>query len=123
VTVIVEHTEPETIERFDDATRSVDTLDIDGKVLSTRPYTVEENAAADQRVAQAALDSEHAATHERVKAIITELQAEKARVQSAIDATNATINASPAGFIKDNARAAKRIADAAIDLAKFVDGR
>ena len=55
-----------------------------------------------------------------VAAIVDNLQAEKARVQPAIDATNATINAGPAPYIRDNARAAKRIADAAIELARYV---
>jgi len=68
-------------------------------------------------------EAEHEETKSRIALIVDELQAEKARVQPAIDASNATINANPAGYIKDNARAAKRIADAAIDLAKYVDGR
>lgn len=55
-----------------------------------------------------------------VRQVIDDLHAEKTRTQAIIDATNATINAAPAAYIKDGARAAKRIADAAIDLARFV---
>ena len=49
-----------------------------------------------------------------VRAIITDLQAEKARAQVIIDAADSTKHE------KNAARAAKRIADAAIDLARFV---
>lgn len=111
------------VESADDTTRTVTTYGPDGEVTGTRPYTDDENAAADAADAQAAADAEHTATHDRVQAIVEDLKAEKARVQVTIDTPNATINASPAGYVKDNARAAKRIADAAIDLAKFVDGK
>lgn len=60
------------------------------------------------------------ALREAIRLIITDLKAEKNRAQAILDATNTTINSNPAGYIKDSARAAKRIADAAIDLAKFV---
>lgn len=110
-------------EVHDDETRTVTTLDEAGAVVSTRPYTPEENAAADADAAQAAADAEHAATQERIAAIVDDLQAEKERVQVTIDADNSAINDSPANYVKDNARAAKRIADAAIDLAKFVGGK
>jgi hypothetical protein len=106
----------------DPATRTVTTYDETGAVVDQRPYTAEENAAADLDAAQAAEAAEHQATADRVALIIDELQAEKDRVQVTIDTPNATINASPANYVKDNARAAKRIADAAIDLAKFVRG-
>ena len=46
------------VERADDTTRAVTTYDETGAVTSTRPYTTEENAAADAAVADAArLDS------------------------------------------------------------------
>lgn len=61
-----------------------------------------------------------AANRATVAAIVDDLQAEKARVQPVLDATNATINAGPAPYLRDTARAAKRIADAAIDLARYV---
>lgn len=110
-------------ERFNDDTRTVDTLDEAGDVVSTRPYTDDENATADQTAAQPAIDAEHAATKSRIKQIITDLQAEKDRAQAVLDTANATINSSPAKYVKDGAQSNKRIADACIDLAKYVDGR
>ena len=128
-----------------DTTRTVTTYDETGAVTSTRPYTAAENAAADAAVADAArLDSieerlvriethlwppddpdaaaaaQHEADRLTVRAIITDLQAEKARAQAVIDTPNATIKSNPAPYVNDVARAAKRIADAAIDLARYV---
>ena len=80
---------------------------------TVRPRTAEELAAKAEQAANEALRA-------TVKAIINDLRAEKARAQTVIDTPNATINTSPAPHIKDVARAAKRIADAAIDLARFV---
>jgi len=108
-------------QRWDDATRTYTDFRTDPDTV--RPYTTAENAAADALAAQAAQEVVHAATVTRVKAIITDLQAEKDRVQPAIDATNATINANPATYIRDNARAIKRVADAVADLARYVDGK
>ena len=80
---------------------------------TVRPWTEAELAAKAEQAANEALRA-------TVKAIINDLRAEKARAQTVIDTPNATINTSPAPHIKDVARAAKRIADAAIDLARFV---
>ena len=80
---------------------------------TVRPWTEAELAA------QAAA-AQYEADRLTVRQIVTNLQTEKARAQAVIDTTNATINNSPASHIKDTARAAKRIADAAIDLARFV---
>ncbi len=107
------------MERFDDVARTVSTLDEQGEVVDVRPYTAAENADADAKAAQPALDAEHAATKGRVQTIITDLKAEKDRLDIVINKTNAQIGP---GDTKDVARAAKRIADAAIDLAKYVDG-
>ena len=83
------------------------------RVWTWRAWTAEEIAAQAEA-------SAYEAQRILVKAIITDLRAEKNRAQTVIDATNATINNSPAPYIKDTARAAKRIADAAIDLARYV---
>ena len=80
---------------------------------TARPWTAEELAAKAEQAANEALRA-------TVKAIINDLRAEKARAQTVIDTPNATINTSPAPHIKDAARAAKRIAGAAIDLARYV---
>ena len=83
------------------------------RVWTWRAWTAEELAAQAEAAA-------YEAQRLLVKAIITDLRAEKGRAQNVIDTANATINASPASHIKDTARAAKRIADAAIDLARYV---
>ena len=103
-----------------DTTRTVTTYDETGAVASTRPHTAEENAAADAAVAEAAARAQRVADRLTVRAIITDLQAEKARAQAVIDTPNATIKSNPAPYVNDVARAAKRIADAAIDLARYV---
>jgi hypothetical protein len=103
------------IEHYDDATRTVTYYDEKtGAFLSTRPYGPDENATADAEATKAEGKT-------GVELIVADLKTEKDRVQAIIDTPNATINTNPAGFIKDVARASKRIADAAIDLAKFVD--
>ena len=83
------------------------------RVWTPRPWTAEELTARD---AQAASEAQRLT----VKAIITDLRAEKTRAQAVIDTPNATIKTNPAPYIVDVARAAKRIADAAIDLARYV---
>ena len=83
------------------------------RVWTWRAWTAEELAGQEAAAA-------YEAQRLLVKAIITDLRAEKDRAQSVIDTANATINASPAPYIKDTARAAKRIAGAAIDLARYV---
>lgn len=109
-------------ESWDDDTRFVTMRDASGVILPDYPraYTPEENAIIDARIAEANAKTAREAQRTLVKAIVTDLQLEKDRVQPTIDATKATINADPGAYIKDVARAAKRIADANIDLAKFV---
>ena len=93
------------------------TYTVDGATVTQtwtpRPWTAEELAA---RAEQAAYEAQQAT----VKAIITDLRTEKTRAQTVIDTPNATIKTNPAPYIVDVARAAKRIADAAIDLARYV---
>ena len=99
-----------------EGTYTGDVVVVDGlpvRVWTVRPWAEAELAAKAEQAANEALRA-------TVKAIINDLRAEKARAQTVIDTPNATINTSPAPHIKDVARAAKRIADAAIDLARFV---
>ena len=84
-----------------------------GRSWTPRPWTAEELAA---RAETAAYEAQRLT----VKAIITDLRAEKTRAQAVIDTPNATIKTNPAPYVVDVARAAKRIADAAIDLARYV---
>ena len=104
----------------DDATRTATTYDATGAMTGTRPYTTEENAVADAAIAEAAALTQRKADQLAVRAIITDLRAEKARAQAVIDTPNSTIKSNPAPYVVDVARAAKRIADAAIDLARYV---
>jgi malic enzyme len=97
-------------EIWDDATRTYRTYDPAGVQLSTRPYTTEENARA---VAEATQLTE--ATNKG--AIEANIVQDLAAMQTIIDTANATINASPASYIKDIARAIRRLDRMA--LAKF----
>lgn len=83
------------------------------QVWTFRPWTPEElsTRAEDEAARQA---------RALVRAIITDLQAERTRLQAVLDVTNSTINSSPAPYIKDVARASLRIAAAALDLARYV---
>lgn len=103
-------------ERWDDATRTYTIWDEDGVPL-TLPYTAEQIAQATERATIAAAAAARAAIRAAVKAIIVDLKLEKDRVQPVIDKANNLITGADT---KDVARAAKRIADAAIELARFV---
>ena len=107
-------------ERRDDTSRTVTAYDEAGVEAETRPYTEAENVVADAAVAAQAADARREAARVTVRQIVTDLQAENARAQAIIDTPNATIKTNPAPYIVDVARAAKRIADAAIDLARYV---
>lgn len=85
----------------------------DGKAVQT--WTTRAKTTTELAADQAAADRD--ATRAAVKLIITDLQAEKTRCDAVIAKTNATITGADT---KDVARAGKRIADAAIELARFV---
>lgn len=89
---------------------------VDG--LPVRAWTW--RAWSEEELAAQAAQAEYEALRATIRQIITDLRAEKARAQTVIDATNLDINKSPASYIKDTARAARRIADAAIDLTRLV---
>jgi hypothetical protein len=104
-------------ERWDDTTRTYTAWNASGVQTATRPYTAAENAAADAAAAAAAADAARTATRAAVRLIVTDLQAEKDRMDPIIAKSNAQITAADT---KDVARSARRIADAAIELARFV---
>ena len=89
-------------QRWDDTARTYTEWDAQGVQISTRPYTTEENAAADQRAAAALLVTNEAT-------ISTNLQQDLATMQAIIDQTNADLKADPAQEIKDLARVARRL--------------
>lgn len=94
--------------KWDDAyTLTGDTVTQSWNEVPKSQDEIDEEAARAAREAQRTI----------VKAIITDLQAEKARADAVIAKTNNQITGADT---KDVARAAKRIADAAIDLTRFV---
>jgi hypothetical protein len=102
----------------DDVERLYHTYDEAGvEILPPRAFTPEENLVADANQAREAAESAYKVRKAAVKLIVTDLVAEKNRVQLVIDKANASITG---GDTKDVARAAKRIADAAIDLARLL---
>jgi len=106
------------LESWEDGTRTY--TDYRPDPDETRPYTPEENAGADERAAEELAAAEHAATEERVRAIVDDLKVEKDKLDAIVETDSATINDSPAAYVKDTARSAKRIADACVDLSKYV---
>lgn len=67
-----------------------------------------------EELATLALHADRVAVRQAVRAAVDDLQAEKVRAQEVIDSATATADA------KKLARAVKRVADAAIDIAKLV---
>lgn len=104
-------------DEMNDVTHTYTAWDDDGNVVEQRPYTEQELASLAERQAAAAALAQRESDRAAVKSIITDLQAEKARVQVVLDKTTAQLTLADT---KDVARAAKRIADAAIDLSRFV---
>lgn len=80
---------------------------------AVEPFNAEQNALADMIVTQEEARFEHETTRAIIRQIIIDLQAEKARADEVINSPNATQDD------KKNARAIKRTANAAIDLARF----
>ena len=103
----------------DDATRTVTTYDEAGSVITSRPYGADENAAADDLVAIEAAQIARAEAAARVRAIVDDLQAEKTRYDEVIASSASTVAQLRSELVK-SARAGKRVADAAIDLARYV---
>ena len=110
------------VERGDDATRTVTTYNTNGTTKATRPYTAAENAAADDTTATAVLAANEAALRNGLQAAIGAALARQAEYQAVLDATNATINGSPASHIKAVARQGKRSERALIRLIRLVGG-
>lgn len=88
------------IERHDETTRIVTTYDAQGNITSERPYTVEENAAADQAALEATLNTNK-------KTVEDKLAKRLSNMQAILDQTNADLRADPAQEIKELARAVR----------------
>ena len=106
------------VESWDDTTRTY----TDHRTGESRPYTDEENAAADQR----AVDTERAANDQALRdglaAAIDAALARQAAYQAVIDTPNSEIKANPQGHIVNLARQGKRSERALIRLARLVGG-
>ena len=90
-------------EVWDDATRTYTAYAEDGTVVSTRPYTAEENTAADVRAEgyeQAANDGEIGDKIETV---------DMPAMQAILDQTNADLRADPSQELKAIAKAIRRL--------------
>lgn len=98
--------------------RSVRFYTAAGAVASTRAYTTQENAAADAEVARAAATSNKAAT-------VANITSDMATMQAALALQNAALttdfNANPAKYLKDFARAIKRLDRVALGDFSAVD--
>ena len=110
------------VERGNDTARTVTTFNTNGTTKATRPYTAAENTAADDTTATAALAANEAALRNGLQAAIDAALARQAEYQAVLDATNATINGSPASHIKAVARQGKRSERALIRLIRLVGG-
>lgn len=89
-------------EIWNDTDRIYVAYDEGGSPTLTRPYTAEENAIADAEAQAGQIESNRRA----IEAALADALAE---LQTIVDATNATINAGPAPYIKILARAARRL--------------
>jgi hypothetical protein len=87
---------------------------------TTRPYTPEEIVAANERAAIAKDKADLAALKQSIRDTIADVNANIDLVQPVLDATNASINASPAASIKIVARAIKRALQTERDLARLI---
>lgn len=88
-------------ERWDDSTRTY--IDFRTDPDTTRPYSVEENAGADERAAKVLADGIAASTSSKL--VTTDFPA----MQAIILQTNADLRADPSQEIKDIARAVRRL--------------
>ena len=92
---------------------------IDHVAGTSRPYTDEENAAADQRQTQEVNSTNEETLLAGLENVIARALDYQAKAQEIIDDTNQNINSSPAKHIKALARAQKRSAGDIIRLARI----
>lgn len=85
---------------WDDGTRTYHEYDAAGVETLTRPYTAEENAAADAAALEVQQDANRRTIEDKLDVAMTD-------VQTLLDTANATINAAPAPYIKTLARVAR----------------
>jgi hypothetical protein len=90
-------------EVWDDATRTYTAYAEDGTVVSTRPYTAEENAAADARAEVYEQDANDEEIGDKIETV------DMPAMQAILDQTNADLRADPSQEMKDMAKAIRRL--------------
>lgn len=114
------------VSRLNETNKRVETMAADGvTVASWVDMTPEQSLAADAYLAEVAARTERENLRTAVRAIITEIKAERDKLEArfVVDGavvSNTTISNNPAPFVKDNYTALKRTMAAVIDLAKLV---
>ena len=100
----------------DDSTRTAWVRAVPDAVPVPRPYTDDENKAADALAADALARAEHAAARAAVRGILDDIDAQQVRAREVID--------SPSASAEDRkvARATLRLAAAVKDLARLARG-
>ena len=106
------------VESWDDTTRTY----TDHRTGESRPYTPEENDAADQRAVQQQQAANDQALRDGLAAAIDAALARQAAYQAVIDTPNSEIKANPQTHIVNLARQGKRSERALIRLARLVGG-
>ena len=106
------------VESWDDESRTY----TDHRTEQSRPYTDEENAAADQRAADATQAANDQALRDGLQDAIDAALLRQAAYQAVIDTPNSEIKANPQGHIVSIARQGKRSERALIRLARLVGG-
>lgn len=107
------------IEEWDDDLRILTRWDLDGIQTEQRPYTTEENAEADLRVAEEQRVANAQALRDGLANVISAALDRQALAQAVIDTPNSDINSKPAPHIVSLARVCKRQERAIIRLARL----
>ena len=94
--------------RWDAATSTVFEHDGAGAIVSQRPFTAEESAAAEAQ----AVAAEQQANKSTIE---TNLDADLAAMQAILDQANADLRADPSQEVKDIAKAVRRLVRMALD--------
>lgn len=89
-------------EQWDETARVLTSWDEHGVQVEQRPYTAQENTAADARAVVETLAANE-------KSISAKLANDLAAMQAILDQTNADLNAGPAQELKDLAKAVRRL--------------
>lgn len=108
---------------WDDADETYTEYAPDGTTVTlSRPYTAVELLVKADRVARITAGNNSASLRSQAQAAIDDLLADRAALQNAASATNATINANPAPYIKGIAQALDRTDKRLVQVIRLVSG-